>query len=824
MSDQFINCVIQQLKEAGFGKKRSDDLVKRFDGLREGYKFEGLDEASAGAKAQERLFSELKTEKLEKYRGKLIALQRYASGLKTLEEALASGKKATHFAWDGGNTRGAYAARALISISVDDPRFNRISCATLERQTMEDFFSQLGDGLRKYGKGIFAKQKGAADQRAFARAMYGDFTGAPDAVAFAKTFTDVIEGSIASLRRAGSAKNELTDFKMPDPMRNKYSLEKAKSNGTLLKIIKDNADFRAMRRPDGRPLPADGPELDKILMDAVDNKIYDGAGKEGNGFGGGGSAHHRFFKWKDGDAWMNIHEAFGDGTAFDVMYDFLRNRAKEIARMKVYGRNPEQTMKALVSEGRKRVKELGLTDLNQFNDVVKNRLEPIMRVQLGGAIPNPENRLALGFGVVANMTRAAMLQGAPLIAIPSDQVTSAFFRHLNHLGDWTGAFDMVRYAKLHPGEAAQWNADMGYVSDCLIEELAAHDRFSTFASLGPAWSKATTSAVMRAGGMAAATEGARRTFREGMLVNAVKWLGQEWEELPVAKTMARYGITKEDWDAARGVLSPVSPLNHPDVKTVNFTQLRGNDDLYTKFQSFIIQESYNAVPDSGLEAHVILTAGNKPDTLVGALGNSFSMFKNMSVYIPMLLARQIIAKEGTTLTRAKYTGAILAALTAAGAAKMQVQEVVMNGRTPRKTDAQFWSRAVMVGGGLGFMGDAVFGAADSIKGRGINDIIAGAAASTVGSAVNFGASGAIDLYKYAAGDISGDKLKSDVGHKATEFMRQNLPGTFYTKFLVNRYLFDSLDEMVDPVGYGKRQRQKESMARRQKGNEPLQFK
>lgn len=130
----------------------------------------------------------------------------------------------------------------------------------------------------------------------------------------------------------------------------------------------------------------------------------------------------------------------------------------------------------------------------------------------------------------------------------------------------------------------------------------------------------------------------------------------------------------------------------------------------------------------------------------------------------------------------------------------------------------------MVGGGLGFMGDVVFGAADSLKGRGVNDILAGAAASTVGSALNLGGSSAINLYKFATGDMTGGELKEATGHKAVEFMRQNLPGTFYTKALVNRYLFDSLDEMVDPAGYAKRSMQKESMARRQKGNEPLQLK
>mgnify|MGYP003675638523 CR=1 FL=1 len=96
------------------------------------------------------------------------------------------------------------------------------------------------------------------------------------------------------------------------------------------------------------------------------------------------------------------------------------------------------------------------------------------------------------------------------------------------------------------------------------------------------------------------------------------------------------------------------------------------------------------------------------------------------------------------------------------------------------------------GGGLGFAGDIIFG------GRYSHDSVAGRGAELIGPTAGFAFAfldlTAGNLYQAAKGD------DINLGADLTKFIKNNAPGSsaWYMRLLLERYLFEYMQEISDP--------------------------
>lgn len=830
MSDAFVDCILQQLKSEGFDPKKSKELEKRYEGLAKGFQAEGESHSSAYLHAQKQLFEEVRNRRLETLRQKVSFVNAYNDGVARMDAALASGKTTGLVRDLGYKSRGAYVGAAILSKWVNDPAHPGVSWEGQKGAVFGDIVSQIGEALFKYGRGFMGTQKGIEEVPNIMRAAFGEVVeGSPEAVAFGRALQDAANSAVASLRRVGGNRGVLDNF-MPDPMISGGRMYEMERKGELLAFVKSRLDLAGMRRPDGSPLPLkDTKELDKILAEALRTKMEGGGSSAGGG--GGQQERHRFFKWKNADAWMEVEKALGFNDPMHTWFEHFRGLADEIARETTVGSNSSRTLRALIAEGRKKAAKLGEKDLAAFDHFATNQLVNVDNIMRGTAVPDPRNRLMLFSGLMTNLAKANLLKYATLITVPTDQVNTHLVRAVNHLGSFA---DMMSVERLVFGssteEVRRLALEGGYIIDSLVSPLSAPDRFgaATLAEHAPVWSQKLVSAVMRANWMTGSTERARTAaliaFRQAA---AKSWIGKSWNEMAKFHgVLQRYGISEKEWVKISPLLKAKEVDTHPGVHLFDASGVKEAGDLqnFYKLEGLFHQEAMTAVPEGNARTRNLLTKGHKPDTLVGALLTSFAQFKSMAFAVPQIMAQQIAALEGSGLKKATYVGATLAALTLMGALKMQLQEVVGNQRTPRKMDPEFWARATLQGGAFGFLGDTVFGTLDSVRGRGINDMLAGAMSSQVGVDAKLLGVPLAEGYKYALGEEDAASAASASGHAIVEFMKQNTPATFYTYPIVNGWLYNELDRIVDPDGNARRARQAESMARRQKGNEPLQFK
>ena len=97
-------------------------------------------------------------------------------------------------------------------------------------------------------------------------------------------------------------------------------------------------------------LPFTSEKLELAMREAHESIITDGFNKmkPGATFGGKSLAlrnqDHRFFVFRNADAWMEYQEKFGNPNPFDAMMGHIDMMSRDIAIMEVLGPNPRATV------------------------------------------------------------------------------------------------------------------------------------------------------------------------------------------------------------------------------------------------------------------------------------------------------------------------------------------------------------------------------------------------------------------------------------------------------------------------------------------------
>ena len=147
--------------------------------------------------------------------------------------------------------------------------------------------------------------------------------------------------------------------------------------------------------------------------------------------------------------------------------------------------------------------------------------------------------------------------------------------------------------------------------------------------------------------------------------------------------------------------------------------------------------------------------------------------------------------------RMMYIAGLITTSTLLGAVALQAKDF-FKGRTPRDIDnATFWRDAMLQGGWTGILGDIFV--EDPSSFGGVTKRLAGPLASDVEDMVNILWSTGQEVFD------KDKKMWETLQGKGLRKAESFVPNTWYTKLLIERYLYDNINKQIDPKWH-KRQR------------------
>ncbi len=822
-AQSFIACVADNLKSKGFGQKRIDEIISRVEGLKQGYISEGHSAADAETLAATRALNEVAHEKAERAKRTLQAIFKNADHNARVDQAINGDVDTSVIVLDKADKSGGVAvARAAISLIEDDPRFQGDNYSANKETTRGVLYSMLADVLNKVGKGAFGRQKGKAHLPNIVRELFGDNTGDLVAKEFAQAYNKVIDQAVHMFNNAGGSMRRLADYRLPQGQSAARLIKKGEAD--WIEKHKRALDWAAMRWPDGSPIAVG--DQDRILVEVYKTISTNGAHSlDSKALRGQGAAlgnamdQHRFLVYKDAQSWLETHEAFGDGNPFEIIMQHIDDMSHKIAMLQTFGPNPDLARRNLHNIVRKKASKLGGEAVAAAEAEMKNTFDPMFDIVTRQNPMDPNSIMGNLVTGAGNLLTSAWIGSASLLAVPGDFMQTFNVRALNNM-DLFGGVDFYLKSMVGDTKFQQTiSAQSGFVMDEVVMSIYAAQRFTGLATIGPAWTQRLSDWTVRASLLSPHT----RSLRWGAQAEFMGFMERsrsiDFDALPFKAVMERYGITRNDWDTLRNNVKAWQPR-----RDVNFMRpidiLESNapnkEQIYRKFQGMILEESRKMVPETTVEGTATLRDTTRPDTLVGALMYSFSMFKNFPVSFLMIYGRLALSRP-EKMTRLKFVASLGASMVLVGALGTQLREI-SKGRDPLPMDTpEFFGKALLSGGALSIWGDFLFAGVNEY-GRGPADLVGGPVVNALGDATNlaFG-----DTFKWAStiGALGDPDFESNAGADAVQFARRYFPGSsvWWARLVIERQAFDRLQEIADPQVYRKRQ-QRERRQERDFGN------
>lgn len=817
----FLECVRENLQSRGFGKKRIAEIEQDFRNRTAGYEAQGKDGAAAAQLAMRDTFDMMSYEARERAKrsAKMIATQ--ADNISRIRQG--ADAPVSKFVMDGKRgSRGTAIARAAVSLIEDDPRFNGLSYSANKETIRGQLYAIFGDTLETVGKGAFGVQKGKAHLPNIVREIKGQATGDASAKAVADAWLKIQDLAVDMFNEAGGTMQRLNRY-IPQSQ-NAVKMVKAGKERWVEAHMKA-LDWSATRWPDGTPIPA--ADRKGVLERVYDTLTTDGASKlDETAFRGRGRAvgnmidNHRFLHYADADAWLSIHEEFGDGNVFEVLTRHIEDMSHRIALVETFGPNPDMTRMNIVSIVRKEAAAVGPTELAHAEAVMKNKFDPMFETMTRENPMDPHSTFGALVTGASNILTAAQLGSASFLAIPGDFMQTAAVRALNRQGIFDGVGTYVKALATDRKFMREIATQSGFVMDEVVMSTYAQARFTGVATIGPAASRHISEATMRLSLMSGHTKAARWAVQSEFMGMMNRYRSTSFEELPFRQVMERYGIARDEWDALRNAVQPWTPRKGVEFMRpidVLKSDMPNRQQLYRKFQGMIFDEARKMVPEATMEGAVALKGTTRPDTLVGALLYSFAMYKNFPISFMMIYGRLGLTSPSVKGRLGFYAG-LGAGMTMVGALGTQLREM-SKGRDPLPMDNMaFLGKAFVSGGAMSIWGDFLFAGVNEY-GRGPADMVGGPLVQFLGDTTDLALG---DVFQWAGtvGSLSSDEFESTTAAKSVEWARRYTPGTsiWWARLALDRQVFDRLQELADPQAYQK-QRRKVQRQRDNYGND-----
>lgn len=414
-------------------------------------------------------------------------------------------------------------------------------------------------------------------------------TGNKAAQAAAKAWLDTIEGMRVRFNAAGGNVGKLA-YGYLSQAHDAVKVFEAGPDAWAQKVL-PLLDREQYVKPDGSLM--NNAEVLDLLKASHETLATGGKNKvEPGQFMGTGSranrgSDHRVLHFKDGDAWMQYMDEFGQGSLYDSMMGHVGGMARDIGLVERYGPNPEQQFR-VQKDIAERADGAG-TRANRGALVVKP--ESAWNV-VSGKAGMAENRLVAQIGQDArNVQTAAKLGGAVLSSF-TDVGTIASSLHYNRLP----YFDMLRnIGKQMTKENRAWLQEHGVIGEAMVSTL---NRW-TGDNMTHSLTGRAASAVMKLSLMNAWTDGLRGAFAQTMMGGLARMAKKSWAQLDSwdRYLLERKGITEADWvviSQAKAELDPagVERLTADAVRSADVEAIiRQQVETVAQFEARLRQEA-----------------------------------------------------------------------------------------------------------------------------------------------------------------------------------------------------------------------------------------
>lgn len=814
----FLKCieghqVAGKLSESG-QKKAAD----QFERIRDSLVANGAASLDAATQAQARVVSEITTQVFEKRKRDIAAGMAQVEAFSRLEQAkgVDVGMRGLFGMDKTASQEGVALAQAGASLIEPNPKFKGLNVATqqeAERGLLKTFFDET---FEQIGKGVFGIQKGKLHMENIVREMFEGGTGDAVAAAVAQAFKKAGDVGIDRLNAAGASMRKLMNYTLGDPS---TTVRMHGKKDEWVADMMEATDWNRTTYTDGSLVGPDVAKRKKFLEEAFDTKYQDGANQlvEGS-LRQQGSAlgnqldKQRLLHLKDADAWLRLHEKYGEGSAIDHMMQHLDRIADTTGAVRVLGPNPELTLEAMKAEGMRKAGALDVRAKQSFEAYWNNYVDEIAKLAFKRNPMDPESVLATSIHSLSSWLVASQLGSAFLMSF-GDLGTKAIAKSFNGLDAFGGMGHYTKALMADP-DAKKMAVTSGFVWDSVFKTMYVGERFLGVAQYGPAISRRVADGVMRASGLAQHTTGVKHAAVMETMAIWAKNRAVKFEDLPFREMLERQGVTAKDWDTLRA-----AKLYTPKdgVELLRPIDLAGTkqDAVFQKMQGVLLNLRRQMVIETSWESQVRLRGTSRPDTLPGAILHSFAMYKSYPVTFFLTYGRLAMSNPDMQ-SRMALLGGLAASMTVFGALGTQLKEIAA-GKDPRPMDdPAFWGKALMAGGALGLYGDFFFSGVNEM-GRGPVELMAGPIGGFAKDVqtLAFG-----DAEKLISSDFDFAGHESSFAAKATDFVKRYTPGTnlWPTRLIAERQLWDRLQELADPDAY----RKQRLRARRQEdkfGNE-----
>lgn len=654
----------------------------------------------------------------------------------------------------------------------------RVSVEKTQMAVLGYYHAKASKFLEEYRPKKLGLERDSAGMDDIVREMYvPGSTKDPDAAKYAQLLGEVFEEMRVHFNRVGGDIPKLRGWNLPqrhDARKvNKVTFEQ------WFKDINEELDLPASWRAMDVGSEA---EYEDFMRAAYQNIATDGLARMEPGKVpkravakiAGKHRDHRYLFFKDGDAWLRYQKKYGAPDTFTSITDHFDIMSREIGAMEVLGPNPDNVYRLIADTVIK----------NTNNPTAASGADKIFQNVMGRTYAEHQQMADVIRGM-RNLGTATKLTLAPLAAI-ADTAYQGLTASFNGIPIFRQYSRFLRGLGTGNKANREFAARMGFVAEYAIDRASTANRFSEFTGNGfmAKWADVT----MRANGLSRWTYAGRQAFQIEFLGNITNNLDQSFDQLPrgLRKAYQRYGITETDWKALRNA----NIENFQGAKYIDPNSLE--PDLQRKVVGMILEESDYAVPTANARVRATLNQGLKTGTVAGEMIRSVGQFKTFPVSVLMTHMGRAIGKQ-TEGDRLAYLAAMLVSTTVMGAVAMQSKELV-RGRSPRPTDdGRFWAAALVQGGGFGLIGDFLFADVNRYGG-GLATTLAGPLVGDFEEIIMKFVLGTAKDVLAAEQDLH-ERFSALTGRLIQKYSPGQL---FYTKLLLDRYIFDQLNKQMDP--------------------------
>ncbi len=530
------------------------------------------------------------------------------------------------------------------------------------------------------------------------------------------------------------------------------------------------------------------------------------------------ASESRTLYFKDGDAWYDYNDKFGSARFADAVLGGLERSARSAGLMKIFGTNPEATIKRMLDEIENNLKSdpkasskfrdsrRGIMDLMAHVDGTANMPAHQMAARISAGVRSWQSMSKLGGAVISSITDIPVyaaeqrFQGRSMFSGMADAINGLLQGRgsqeqqeiMNSLGVF---FDSMRNGVLRRFDGEQ---NIGGTMTKLQNQF--------FKWNGLTWWTETLrkSAALSLSANLAFHKDTRFVDLRPDLQNLFRLYNIDegkWDLIRMASTkeadgriyMTPEGIASLTREALENYIVSVGRQVN-DASVANLIQ-----DIQGSMRSMFIDRAEHAVIEPDARTKAFLLRGTNPGTVWGEIARFFAQFKSFPVAIlQKTIGREIYGRGYDNLGDYLKNGKgdmlgmanMILWMSLFGYGAMAVKDMI-KGRSPRDPlSPSTWAAAMLQGGAFGIYGDFLFGEMKNRHGGGFFATVTGPTFGTME-----------DLF-----DLWG-RLKSgeDAAAQTFRLVIANTPfmNLFYTRMALDYLILYRVQEWLNP-GYLRR--------------------